>query len=222
MEKKKIIFDFDDVIVRGDFLKIANECFKENKKIDDLTSYYIEENFNITKEERDRYLDMIVNRNVYENATLVEGAYETLQKLANDSRFDVMICSVPIIRNRERLSAKLFANKFNFIMENLPFIDPNNIILCGNKSILVADYMIDDKVENLESNENVDFKILFPAYHNKDLSKLDMLKKGIIKANDYNYIYNFIVNGEINDPFMDKAFKKYILNNDLNLKLFNI
>ena len=37
MKKKIIIFDLDDTMLTGNFLKIANEVFNENKKMEDLT-----------------------------------------------------------------------------------------------------------------------------------------------------------------------------------------
>ena len=48
--RKKLIIDFDDTMVVGNFLKIANEIFKETKKIQDLQSYYVEDNFDVTDE----------------------------------------------------------------------------------------------------------------------------------------------------------------------------
>ncbi|MEC5317653.1 5'-3'-deoxyribonucleotidase [Brenneria populi subsp. brevivirga] len=40
--------------------------------------------------------------------------------------------------------------KFRWLRDNMPFIDPLNIVFCGDKSIIHADYLIDDNVRHFK------------------------------------------------------------------------
>jgi 5'(3')-deoxyribonucleotidase len=42
-----------------------------------------------------------------------------------------------------------FSDKFHWLAEHFPFIPPSNIVFCGDKSILRADYLIDDNPRQL-------------------------------------------------------------------------
>ncbi|MBV8867687.1 MAG: 5'-3'-deoxyribonucleotidase [Acidobacteriaceae bacterium] len=57
-----------------------------------------------------------------------------------------------------------FSSKFRWLQRHFPFIPVSNVVFCGDKSIVAADYMIDDDVRHLRrfSGEG----ILFTAPHN--------------------------------------------------------
>jgi len=57
-----------------------------------------------------------------------------------------------------------FNAKFRWLNTHFPSIKPSNIVFCGNKSIINADYMIDDNAENFSGfcGEG----ILYSAPHN--------------------------------------------------------
>lgn len=55
-------------------------------------------------------------------------------------------------------------DKYDWLQNNFPFISWKNFVFCGNKSMILADYMIDDHVNNL-----VTFKgkgLLYTSTHN--------------------------------------------------------
>ncbi len=57
-----------------------------------------------------------------------------------------------------------FLDKYEWLEEHFPFIHWSRIVFCGDKSIVHGDYMIDDKVSNLEPFNGEG--ILFTASHN--------------------------------------------------------
>lgn len=57
-----------------------------------------------------------------------------------------------------------FAAKFLWLEQNFPFIPPSHIVYCGNKSILRADYLIDDNPRQLRLFEGEG--ILYTSPHN--------------------------------------------------------
>ena len=57
-----------------------------------------------------------------------------------------------------------FAAKYDWLRRHFPFIAPSHIVFCGNKSILKADYLIDDNPRQLERFTGQG--ILFTSHHN--------------------------------------------------------
>ena len=54
--------------------------------------------------------------------------------------------------------------KRHWLQKNFPFIHWKNIVLCGDKSIVHADYMIDDHIKNLEQFNGK--ALLYTSSHN--------------------------------------------------------
>ncbi|AQT05395.1 5' nucleotidase, NT5C type [Acetobacter persici] len=57
------------------------------------------------------------------------------------------------------------AAKFGWLREHFPFISPLQIVFCGDKSILAADYLVDDNVRHFSRFKGQG--ILFSASHNQ-------------------------------------------------------
>ena len=58
-----------------------------------------------------------------------------------------------------------FAAKFRWMREFFPFIPPSHTVFCGDKSILLADYLIDDNPRQLRAFRGEG--LLFSAPHNR-------------------------------------------------------
>lgn len=70
-------------------------------------------------------------------------------------------------------------DKFDWIEEKLPFITWKQICLCGSKSIIQTDIMIDDRIRNFRNFKGR--KILYSAHHN-------MLETGYERVSDWKEI----------------------------------
>jgi 5'(3')-deoxyribonucleotidase len=57
-----------------------------------------------------------------------------------------------------------FTAKFQWLAKHFPFLPPDNIVFCGNKGIIAADYLIDDNVYQLDRFRGEG--ILFSTPHN--------------------------------------------------------
>jgi 5'(3')-deoxyribonucleotidase len=64
---------------------------------------------------------------------------------------------------------KSFAAKFAWMARHFPFIRPSHIVFCGDKSILAADYLIDDNPRQLRAFRGQG--LLFSAPHNYGLTQ---------------------------------------------------
>lgn len=176
-KKKVLLLDIDEVFCFPSFLKAVNDFLGTNYVIDDFTEYYIDQEA-IPKERFNEFNHFISNRNLYEDAEILPHAIETIEKL--NEFYNIYICSSCINPFDLKNSGILFANKYDFLIDKLPFIKPENFIFTNAKHLFRADVQIDDRLSNLE--ENIAIKILFPSYHNKNITDAELRKKGVIRA----------------------------------------
>ena len=178
-KRKTLLIDVDECICFGGFLDAVNEFLKTNYVIDDFTNYYIEvEAFQDEDEKFIEFQEYLMNRNLYENAYVLPNAIEVIERL--NKVYDVYILSSCINVFKKTSSGRLFKDKFDFLIKTLPFISPDKYIFTSSKHLFVADSIIDDKLSNLENSSKE--KILFPSYHNKNVSDTDLSNKGVIRA----------------------------------------
>ena len=66
-----------------------------------------------------------------------------------------------------------FTAKYEWLREYFPFISEMNYVFCGNKSIIHADFLIDDNVRHFENFSGRG--VLFTAPHNIHITHYDRL-----------------------------------------------
>jgi 5'(3')-deoxyribonucleotidase len=106
------------------------------------------------------------HRGVFEQLPHEEGFFDDLGEIVNSqhalqqlsSEFDVFITSAAMEVPRS------FDAKFRWLQEHFPFIPPSNIVFCGDKGIIDADYLIDDSSRHFRRFRGNG--ILFTAPHN--------------------------------------------------------
>ncbi|NLC88244.1 MAG: hypothetical protein GX682_05715 [Clostridiaceae bacterium] len=183
---KKIMIDMDDVICTGGFLKIINEFLNTNYKEEEIKTYYIQDI--IPENKKEEWKEYFESKNVYENVNLLPNVYETLEKLSK--KYELYIATAYIFRDNPEKSTKHLKNKFNYLLKTFPFIKPEKYIFINNKELLDCDIKIDDKLSNLKGNAKL--KLLFTAYHNKDISDEELLKENVIRVNNWNEILKIL------------------------------
>ncbi|MEC5344911.1 5'-3'-deoxyribonucleotidase [Brenneria populi] len=86
--------------------------------------------------------DLLTEGKFFGSLPVMEGAQTALQKLSQ--HFEIFLTT----------AAMEYPNsceyKFRWLRANMPFIDPLNIVFCGDKSIIHADYLIDDNVRHFQ------------------------------------------------------------------------
>lgn len=183
MQKKTLLLDVDEVICFSGYLELVNEFLNTNYEIDDFKDYYIDE-VAIPKDRITEFNAFVHTKNKYLNPVVLPNAIDTIKRL--NEVLNIIICSSCINPLDIENSEKDFVNKFKFLMKSLPFLDPNSFIFTGQKNIFTADFQIDDRVCNLAGD--VETKILFPSYHNKDITDEYLKQQGIIRAGlDWRY-----------------------------------
>jgi 5'-nucleotidase len=153
---RRICVDMDEVMADtlAEHLRRYNQAFAEEITTLDLAGKGLWE---ITPMERRAELRAFLDaEDFFEDLALMEGAQEVLRALSG--RFEIFIAtqamSVP----------NSLGPKYRWLQRHFPFIPPQHYVFCGDKSILRADYLIDDLPRNLEIFQGQG--LLFTAPHN--------------------------------------------------------
>lgn len=153
--KPRIAVDMDQVLVDllTPWLERYNNDYQDNLKPSDIVSW----NFcHIVKPECHKkiytYLD---DQSLFESLPIMDGSQEILKTLSND--YELFVVTAPW--NPDNM-----ATKFRYLQKNFSFISESNYVFTRNKSIVNADYLIDDKPDNFHEFRGK--AILFEAPHN--------------------------------------------------------
>lgn len=153
---RRICVDMDEVMADtlSEHLRRYNQEFEESVTPDDLAGKALWE---VTPLDRQQQLRAFLDaEDFFEDLPLMPGSQDVLKDLTG--RFEVFIAtqamSVP----------NSLGPKYRWLQRHFPFIPPTNYVFCGNKSILRADYLIDDLPRNLQRFEGLG--LLYTAPHN--------------------------------------------------------
>ena len=177
---KTIMDDMDDVITYGNFTKILDDYLGYHYDYDTVKTYYIQD---ILGDKKDDFFSKFKDMDMYENATLLPDCYDVLKELSK--HYKIYICTDYIWREITQYAGNNLRNKYNFLYKKLDFIEPKNYIFTCDKSVVNCDIKIDDKVSNIEGAKT---KLLFTAWHNKDLRDEELKEKNIIRVNNWQEI----------------------------------
>lgn len=165
-----------------------NKFLDTKYSLDDFSEYYIDDVLG-TDENKQKFYGIIKDKDLYQNAKIYDGAVESLKKL--NEKYDIYICSACVMFCMQKESGIYFKHKYDFLIKNFSFLNPDNFIFTSSKNIFKADVQIDDRLKNLEGSVNK--KILFTAYHNKNISDNELKEKGIIRVDNWNEITKILL-----------------------------
>lgn len=171
---KSIMVDMDDVITDGDFETFLEEFL--NQKIDFSNSnfYFRQE---LIEGQEDEFRERYANKNLYENSPLLDGCFEVLKKL--NEKYDVYIVTSYIWNKYIFDPEENLKNKYNYLKEKLPFIDPRKYIFADNKKIMNFDIRIDDRLSGLQEGSQ---NLLFDSWSNRRISDEELKRKNITRV----------------------------------------
>lgn len=185
MQMKTIMIDMDNVITDGNFAKILDDYLGYHYDYSRVKNYKVQD---ILGDKKDDFFKKFKDMDMYENATLLPDCYDVLKELSK--YYKIYICTDYIWREITQYAGNNLKNKYNFLYEKLNFIDPKNYIFTSDKSIVNCDIKIDDKVSNIEGAKK---KILFTAWHNKDLLDNELKERNIIRVNNWQEIGDILL-----------------------------
>jgi 5'(3')-deoxyribonucleotidase len=148
-QRQTICVDMDEVIADalGEHLIRYNRDFSETLTLDDLHGRRL---WQAVPADRLAIIDNYLrDDDFFRVLRVMPHAQRVLQRL--QSRYEIFIASAAMEVPTS------FAAKYDWLAEHFPFIPTSNIVFCGNKSILRANYLIDDNPRQLamfQDNQN--------------------------------------------------------------------
>src|SRR5579859_3528773 len=138
----------------SEHLRRYNQEFDESLTTADLSGKGLWE---VTPLDRQQQLRAFLDaEDFFEDLPLIDGAQEVLKALS--ARFEIFIAT------QAMTVPNSLGPKYRWLQRHFPFIPPTNYVFCGDKSILLADYLIDDQPRNLSNFKGTG--LLFTAPHN--------------------------------------------------------
>ena len=153
---KRIAVDMDEVLAK--YTKKVIETLKME------TGYLVDPDLIVgqylSKSLPEEYVKIVTSyphrSGFFRDLEIMEDSQDVLLKLMD--HYEIYIVSATMQH------ANAPKDKLLWLQDHFPFIDFRNIVFCDNKSIIRADYLIDDHPRHLETFHGK--PILFSAFHN--------------------------------------------------------
>ena len=153
---QRICVDMDEVMADtlAEYIRRYNQAFDEDVTPQDLAGKGL---WDIAPQDRQLQLRAFLDaEDFFEDLDLMPGSQEVLRQLS--SRFEIFIAT------QAMAVPNSLGPKFRWLQRHFPFIPPSHYVFCGDKSILRADYLIDDLPKNILRFEGQG--LLYTAPHN--------------------------------------------------------
>lgn len=188
---KKLMIDLDETICSPRYLEEVNKYLGTNYQYEDINTYFVEDVMD--EDTREKFLDYFYqNINVYQNAHLIPHAIDVIKKLSEF--YEIYIVSAFVDKRRVKESSIMAKYKYEWILENMPFIDPKKVIMTGSKDIILCDIKIDDKLSNLKGYGTT--KLLLDHMHNRKYSFEELESLGVKRVYDWDQILSILLESE--------------------------
>jgi 5'(3')-deoxyribonucleotidase len=158
--RQRIAIDMDEVTADtlDSYLAIYNADFQAQLSYADLAGQHIADA--VPAAHRERVLAYPDDPAFFRALPVMADSQAVIQRL--QKHYDVFIATAAMEYPTS------FAAKFAWLRQHFPFIAPTNIVFCGDKSILDADYLIDDSARHFARFRGEG--LLFSAPHNRDVT----------------------------------------------------
>ncbi|HME58534.1 MAG TPA: hypothetical protein VKF63_09355 [Terracidiphilus sp.] len=170
----RICVDMDEVMADtlAEHIRRYNQTFDEDVTPSDLAGKGLWE---ITPLDRQQQLRAFLDaEDFFENLDLMPGSQAVLQQLS--SRFEIFIAT------QAMAVPNSLGSKYRWLQRHFPFIPPSRYVFCGDKSILRADYLIDDLPKNLLRFQGQG--LLYTAPHNLSAT-------GFVRVNNWEEVAQY-------------------------------
>lgn len=186
MKKKRneditILVDIDDTIedLVGAWCTWLNDKHGTTTKPEDITDWDIKRFFR--KLTTVQIFAPLLEEEFWETVKPREDARQYLRYLY-DQKYNIYLCTSTTYQNVKMKHEKIVQRYF-------PFINWRHVIITYRKTMLKADYLIDDGIHNLEGGSYT--KILMSAHHNESY---DAEANGMFRVSNWSEVVDIIEN----------------------------
>lgn len=153
----RIAVDMDEVI--ADFIAKQLMLFNAENKTAYTKADLAGKNLRDLHPEQAEWIrELVRDRFYFADLPVIEGARETLKKLAEKHELFITTAAMDFPTS--------FDAKYAWLKEHFAFIPESHYVFCGDKSIISADYLIDDHRHHFENFQGQG--ILFVSPHNQN------------------------------------------------------
>lgn len=178
-----LVFDIDGILnnLAEKTIEVYNSRSNKNIQISDITSY----NFYdcLSKEDADGIVSLFKEKSLWNSLKPLEGSQNGLKQLIKKGHQIYLATATDPIN---------FEWKISWLKQYFPFVPADNVIRIMNKSLLKADVIIDDCLDNLISS----FAERVVLDHPWNQNELKDYAYSIRRAYTFNDIVNIINNIE--------------------------
>lgn len=156
---KRIAIDMDEVIAdfHSKILHTWNRHFSQELTPDELNLFDLHQD---DPEKLEEIFELAGHPDFFADLAVIPDSQRVIASLSKHYEIFITTAAMQVPAS--------FNAKFRWLNTHFPAIKPSHIVFCGNKSIINADYMIDDNAINF-----VDFcgeGILYTAPHNRHVT----------------------------------------------------
>jgi 5'(3')-deoxyribonucleotidase/uncharacterized protein with PQ loop repeat len=151
----RIAIDMDEVMADafGEHLRRYNAAFGANLRAADVHGRHLED---VVPADQRTAVEAMYDASFFAALEVMDGCQEVVGDLA--SRHDVLIVTAAMDVPCS------FDAKFRWLQQHFPFIPASSIVFCGDKGVVDADYLIDDRPRHFPRFKGK--PLLFSAPHN--------------------------------------------------------
>ena len=156
---KRIAVDMDEVLADalGKLIRLYNAEYSEDLTVADMWGNWM---VNVLPAERqDRLMAYLQEKDFFEDLEVMPDSQRVLERLSG--RYEIFVATAAMEFPNS------FGPKFRWLEQHFPFLSPTRFVFCGDKSILHADYLIDDMPRHFQRFAGQG--ILFTAAHNANV-----------------------------------------------------
>ena len=151
----RIAIDMDEVMADAlaEHVRRYNAAFETPVAVADLHGRHLEDSVPI---EHRAAVEAMLDASFFAQLAVLPDCQEVVRELATDHDVFIVTAAMDVPCS--------FEAKYRWLQRHFPFIPASNIVFCGDKGIVEADYLIDDRARHFSS-----FKgrpLLFSAPHN--------------------------------------------------------
>lgn len=173
--KKRIAIDMDEVIADAvsKHLALFNRDYQENLTSDDLHGKKLRDLRPHLKNEIREYFD---DPSFFRDLEVMKDSQEVIRELSEEYEIFITTAAMEVPTS--------FDAKYAWLKEHFPFLSDLNIVFCGDKSIILADYLIDDNSRHFKHFRGQG--ILFTAPHN-------MHETGFVRVDNWQEVRQYFL-----------------------------
>jgi 5'(3')-deoxyribonucleotidase len=156
----------------GELIRRYNQEFSEHLTVQSMWGSWMVEV--LPPSRQDRVMAYLHQEDFFDDLAVIAHSQRVLGRLAGHHEVFIATAAMEFPRS--------FGPKYRWLRRHFPFLSPSRYVFCGDKSILHADYLIDDMPRHLERFAGRG--LLFSAAHNAKV-------RGYPRMNDWREIEQY-------------------------------